>query len=338
MARLAHADLLGMLAFVREAESFPDLPAFRAGVLPGLRRLVPCDLVGYNEVDTATGQTLVVLDPEDAMFEGIEEVLGRLAHQHPLIARQAAGDMSTRAISDYLSVRRFHRLELYDELYQRIGAEDQIAFGLPGPVVIGIAMNRSRRSFTERDRSLLEMLRPHLAQAHRHALARERAGALLGAMKEGIDAAGAGVMLLDSNGQVHHESSAARELLRRYFHGASGMPVALAEWVADGPGSAPLEVEGERGRLTVRLLNGREPSVLLLEERRHGPHVEKLLALGLTNREAEVTRLVALGHTNHQIADELVVSRQTVRKHLERIYAKLGVHSRAEAACRALTI
>jgi DNA-binding CsgD family transcriptional regulator len=52
---------------------------------------------------------------------------------------------------------------------------------------------------------------------------------------------------------------------------------------------------------------------------------------GLTAREAEVLRLVASGKTNRDIAVELVISEHTVSRHLQNMYAKLGVSSRAAA-------
>jgi DNA-binding CsgD family transcriptional regulator len=52
---------------------------------------------------------------------------------------------------------------------------------------------------------------------------------------------------------------------------------------------------------------------------------------GLTAREVEILRLVAAGKTNRQIAAVLVVSDHTVRRHLQNIFAKLGVPSRAAA-------
>jgi len=53
---------------------------------------------------------------------------------------------------------------------------------------------------------------------------------------------------------------------------------------------------------------------------------------GLTAREAEVLRLVAAGWSNRQIADELVISEHTVARHLQNIFAKLGVSSRTAAS------
>ena len=51
----------------------------------------------------------------------------------------------------------------------------------------------------------------------------------------------------------------------------------------------------------------------------------------LTEREVDVMRLVAAGMSVAQEAQSLVVSRETVKKHLANIYAKLGVHSKMQA-------
>jgi DNA-binding CsgD family transcriptional regulator len=53
---------------------------------------------------------------------------------------------------------------------------------------------------------------------------------------------------------------------------------------------------------------------------------------GLSAREVEVLRLVAAGKSNQQIADALVISLNTVARHMGNIFAKLGVANRVEAA------
>ena len=53
---------------------------------------------------------------------------------------------------------------------------------------------------------------------------------------------------------------------------------------------------------------------------------------GLTPRELEVLRLLEKGHSNRQIAETLFISGKTVSVHVTNILAKLGVHSRLEAA------
>lgn len=52
---------------------------------------------------------------------------------------------------------------------------------------------------------------------------------------------------------------------------------------------------------------------------------------GLTSREIEVLRLLVLGRSAREIADELVVAPKTARNHTEHIYAKLGVSNRVGA-------
>jgi DNA-binding CsgD family transcriptional regulator len=58
-------------------------------------------------------------------------------------------------------------------------------------------------------------------------------------------------------------------------------------------------------------------------------------ASGLSEREAQVLRLVAAGKTNRVIADELYISEKTVARHVSNIFNKLGVSSRAGATALA---
>ena len=51
---------------------------------------------------------------------------------------------------------------------------------------------------------------------------------------------------------------------------------------------------------------------------------------GLTARERDIVRLVALGHTSREIADRLVLSVRTIEAHRARVQARLGISSRAE--------
>jgi len=58
----------------------------------------------------------------------------------------------------------------------------------------------------------------------------------------------------------------------------------------------------------------------------------------LTDREAEVLALIVEGLTNQAIADQLVVSINTVKTHTRHIYEKLDVRNRAQAARRAIEL
>jgi pimeloyl-ACP methyl ester carboxylesterase len=74
------------------------------------------------------------------------------------------------------------------------------------------------------------------------------------------------------------------------------------------------------------------------EARVAAPSGTPLAASALSRRQAEVLRLIALGRTNREIADELTLSLRTVERHVADLYDKLGVRNRAEAVAIGLTI
>ena len=57
---------------------------------------------------------------------------------------------------------------------------------------------------------------------------------------------------------------------------------------------------------------------------------------GLTTRELEVIRLVARGRSNHEIAQELVISEKTVKTHVSNILGKLNLEDRTQLAIHAI--
>jgi len=58
----------------------------------------------------------------------------------------------------------------------------------------------------------------------------------------------------------------------------------------------------------------------------------------LTERETEVLRLLAQGHSNKQIAHRLHIAEKTVKTHVSNILSKLGVQSRTQATLYAVRI
>jgi DNA-binding CsgD family transcriptional regulator len=86
---------------------------------------------------------------------------------------------------------------------------------------------------------------------------------------------------------------------------------------------AQLTTESERPTMvvTVDRLNPMPPSDGQLHAR-----------FGLTPRESEVARQLAVGHTNAELSAALGISRHTGERHTERVLGKLGLHSRAAVA------
>lgn len=166
----------------------PSLGAYRERIL-GLQDLIPCNAIGYNEVDLETGETFMVLAPESVLFDGIEKDFARYAHQHPVIRHHGeTGDPRPRTLSDFLSEEELHALDLYQAVYRRMEAEDQISFILPSPsgIVVGIALNRPSRGFSSAERELIELIRPHLTQSFRDVHLRDAADPLSAARLRGL--------------------------------------------------------------------------------------------------------------------------------------------------------
>jgi DNA-binding CsgD family transcriptional regulator len=134
-----------------------------------------------------------------------------------------------------------------------------------------------------------------------------------------------GIVMLGGGGRVEFASPPARRLLREFFPSATGrrLPPPVQEWL-ESKVSHPLVAERGTRAVVVR----RTDDVLFLHERHAGRE--------LTPREQEVLSWVARGKTNAEVAERLSLAPSTVRKHLENVYAKLGVSTRTAAVARFL--
>src|SRR5690606_11289089 len=90
------------------------------------------------------------------------------------------------------------------------------------------------------------------------------------------------------------------------------------------------QVEWDGARRVFERLAAAPDLARLAELRRPGPRAD-----GLTDRELDVLALLATGMTNSAIAARLVISEHTVRRHVQNIFAKLGLASRAAATAYA---
>ena len=81
------------------------------------------------------------------------------------------------------------------------------------------------------------------------------------------------------------------------------------------------------------VLEGRRYRLVPLDETSTGGRGSSVASL-LTGRELQIIVLVAAGRVNKQVADELHISEWTVSTHLRRIFAKLGVDTRAAMVSR----
>jgi len=166
--------------------------------------------------------------------------------------------------------------------------------------------------------------------------------------REAVDVGGHGVLLVDARGRVAWRSPQASRWMEQFFPQLQGslpqgwMRLALQGGDApDGDAPAPpwtiTHAQGGRA-LVARSLGpvGIGEYMLLLQLQTVEAQAPSRLDLAaLTRRETEVLSWIAKGKTNRDIGEILGMSPRTVNKHLEHVFEKLGVETRAAAAALA---
>jgi DNA-binding CsgD family transcriptional regulator len=323
VTRLRTSDLEAVLDFLGEASSVEGPDPFPTEVLEPLRRLVPSDYLYYSELDRLRQLALWFGEDPGGVEEPEEPSYWDIREHHPVCHHhEVTGDFRALKLSDFLTRSQFRRTDIYWDYFRPLGAEYVMCVGLDAPLThtkVFLFHRAGGRDFSERDRGVLDFLRPHLANLYDAAQARRRAAQSMALLEE----ADAGLVVLDGGGRVEHATPEALRLLSAYFRDyRTDLPDTIARWLLEQgttPSPEPLEIPGDELSLVVHHLDG----ALFLEEQRSDPP--------LTDREREILELVAAGKTNAEIAETIWIAPGTVRKHLENIFEKLGVHTRTAA-------
>ena len=178
-----------------------------------------------------------------------------------------------------------------------------------------------------------------------------------GQARNALDAFGyASITVRASDGKLMWQTALARDLLLDYFGtSAPQTPQPVVEWLQlhlpELGNMAQQQIEPprlsfEKGarRLSFRLhqqtgdSEGGGDWLIVMREVSDAAVIEAMsLSFKLTGREAEVLYWVVKGKTNRDIGEILGSSPATVKKHLERVYVKMGVETRTAAAGMAMT-
>lgn len=206
-----------------------------------------------------------------------------------------------------------------------------------GLVVVTRDRERGAQPFDEKALAMLRLLQPALAVGieMRQRFARRRAEFLrvLDAMREGL-------MLVEASGRVLHETPAVTRILADDWE-RDRVRIAMhacARSLREARRACALELRTAQHRYRIRGCYAGEElagsSTVLVAIERVGPvpapdDMALKLRFGLTPREIQVTRLLAAGRRNDDVAASLQISPHTARRHTERVLAKLGASSRA---------
>ncbi len=231
-----------------------------------------------------------------------------------------------------------------------------------------LAMNRTARhgDFTDGEMSLLHLLQPHLQAALDRVIGLCRKDVALAALRQSLDALPVPIVTLDDKLRLTFINLPGREALHRWRMGKRGsrvwkkqtrLPADLAaacrgllrSWKdrvrSDTYRGEEIAAEKEhpqeagflaRLRIVLAPDESTEPGFVLTFQEPVGSHRSTARALqllgSLTQAEREVARLASSGYHNEDIASELGISAHTVRAHLRKVFAKLGIDSRSRLA------
>ncbi|SCB52480.1 two component transcriptional regulator, LuxR family [Bradyrhizobium shewense] len=178
---------------------------------------------------------------------------------------------------------------------------------------------------------MLARIRVHLGNAR-----------LTQSARAALDVSGRFLFAVDRQGEVLWATPQAQKLLSDH-HGAQAddfvLPPSLLQWLEQARAKGSSKSQGaslpDNPQLRLYYMGETAPNEFLLRlSRESGTALppEFTSELGLTTREGEVLAWLSKGKTNRDIAQILGLSPRTVDKHLEQIYAKLGVENRTAAA------
>jgi DNA-binding CsgD family transcriptional regulator len=161
--RLAQSDLHAILGFLADADASGAEEAYGPAVLEHLRRLIPCDDVGYEQADVPARR---FTDPLAELYATQDAVYWASGPCPITEYRLRTGDVSAIRMSDLISRRRYHELPIYRDYFRPLGVDHMLELGLSAVPSAYRALILFRDTdapdFSERERQMLETLRPHL--------------------------------------------------------------------------------------------------------------------------------------------------------------------------------
>jgi DNA-binding CsgD family transcriptional regulator len=344
MPRLTHRQYRLVLENIRRLYAETSVAALRRRMVIDLRRLVPADYIAFNLVLRGSNAKVIerFADPDPPLAQSLLPAFNAHCREHPFVTkpndRRAPG---ARKLSDYLDQTQLQATGLFNEYYRKLGTRFQMYFPFDtgGRQGLGITLNRGMADFDDLDRAILDLLLPHYRQAYLNASALEQTRCVCPSVSDGQPPDGEGTLIARHGGTVEWVCDRAFSFLLAYLdtsvEAGRLLPEPLRSWCEGGQvaverTTVPLRLTTNRGTLVLRVVARREnQTIILIRERPFAGKANPICTL--TSREREVLSWVAQAKSNAEIAVILGLSVLTVGKHLENIFAKLGVENRTAA-------
>jgi DNA-binding CsgD family transcriptional regulator len=314
---------------------------FPTRLFASLRLCFNCDFYSFNEWTDKNVERIEIYPNWDANLKLFKDYLSENSSIDTIYRRRLKSAVKA---SDFVTLTQWSQTRLYDELFRHRNQGYQLTFvSAEQSPKLAVSLNRASPDFTEEERSLLHLLRPHLVQAYRESL-------LFSYLNQAAGISNDGFIVVDRALRIRYVNPRGLVLLKDFFgeEQVDALPTRISAWLREkirsrsaaelsGP---DLIIGSDHRSLTIQTVGNGEGTEyrLLLRETVRRLDARPLQSLGLTSREAEVLLWLSQGKSNSEIAIILTAKVRTIAKHLERVFAKLMVENRTAAAHAAMEV
>jgi DNA-binding CsgD family transcriptional regulator len=173
--RLGRPDIEAILGFLGDVDGLDGDESYPAELLGLLQGLVPSDDVSYQEADLE-GRRFIEIVPGEADED--DELYWTVGPCPIADYRSRTGDLSAVRMSDVIGRQRYHELPFYREYFLPVGLDHVLDLGLSAGRnryrSLVLLRDRASGDYSDRDRDILEALRPHLRAREARAELRRR--------------------------------------------------------------------------------------------------------------------------------------------------------------------
>jgi len=160
-------DLSAVLDFVELAWGNAGQRAFPLETIEALAELIPCDLIGYSELDRVNRRVLEYVGNDGD--GGADDLFWEIVDELPLCRyQQAYADFSAKRLSDVVSRAQLVRSRVHAQWFAPAGvvAELEVGIARSRTTTRNFVLSRRHGDFSDRDVAVLQMVAPHLERVH----------------------------------------------------------------------------------------------------------------------------------------------------------------------------
>jgi DNA-binding CsgD family transcriptional regulator len=217
--QLSRSDLGGALDFLREAGELDGDEPFPPRLLARLASLIRCQCLTYCEIDRRRGE-IVFRTSTDSVEPPPDDAYWATVHEHPIRRHRAGtGELGAFKIYDFTTPRALRRTRFYADFLRPLNSGGFVmSVSLPAPAgyTRTFTFEREGHDFDERERTLLDVLQPHLVQIRQATEVRRRARRSVAAVR--------------ADGLTERET----EVLAHVAEGMRNFEIAQALWISPG--------------------------------------------------------------------------------------------------------